>query len=238
MSEQTEQINELAMALSKAQGKITGALKDSENPFFSSKYADLASCWDSCRAALSENGLCVIQTTKRGEPVMINWETTNQKTGEVTTYNVASHEFIVSTMLAHSSGQWIRTDLALIPRDVTPQGIGAAFTYGRRYGFAAIVGLAQIDDDGNAASGRGADERPAVQRGVDPRPSTSHIDTKVANSYCKKVIEAINAGKARQAADLRAELSEDPALFTVVWGMLAKPLKEKFEDLITEASKS
>jgi len=61
MSEQSEQINELATALAKAQGKITGALKDSANPFYKSRYADLASVWDACRAALSENGLAVVQ---------------------------------------------------------------------------------------------------------------------------------------------------------------------------------
>ena len=57
----SEQINELAAALAKAQGEITGALKDSANPFFKSKYADLASCWDACRGPLSRNGLSVIQ---------------------------------------------------------------------------------------------------------------------------------------------------------------------------------
>ena len=46
---QSETIGALAAALSKAQADITGALKDSSNPFFKSKYADLASCWDACR---------------------------------------------------------------------------------------------------------------------------------------------------------------------------------------------
>ena len=49
MSEQSAEIDKLAGALAKAQGKITGALKDSNNPFFKSKYADLAACWDACR---------------------------------------------------------------------------------------------------------------------------------------------------------------------------------------------
>lgn len=236
MSEHSAEIDKLAGALAKAQGKITGALKDSSNPFFKSKYADLASCWDACREALSENELAVMQPTMKGNPVTIKWDTTDQETGEVKNYSVESHELIIRTMLVHSSGQWVRSDLPLVPRDVTPQGIGTAISYGRRYALCAMVGVAQVDDDGNAASGR--DDRTQKQRDThSPKPDTSAVSTKVANDYCKRVIEAINQGKARLAADLRAEMSEDPALFTVVWGMLAKPLRQKFEDLISEEMK-
>jgi hypothetical protein len=63
---------------------------------------------------------------------------------------------VVVTTLLHASGQWIRSHLPMIPRDASPQGMGSALTYGRRYGFAAIVGVAQVDDDGNQASGRPA----------------------------------------------------------------------------------
>jgi ERF superfamily len=150
----SEKIDLLATALSKAQGQITGAKKDSKNPFFSSQYADLASCWDACREALSAEGLSVIQTTARGEPVSIQWETTDQKTGEVSAFKVDTVELIVLTTLMHTSGQWISSPLPLIPRDATPQGIGSAITYGRRYGLCAMVGVAQVDDDGNASSGR------------------------------------------------------------------------------------
>jgi hypothetical protein len=61
---QSESIAALAAALSKAQSAITGALKDSANPFFKSKYADLAACWDACRSQLAANNLAVIQTTE------------------------------------------------------------------------------------------------------------------------------------------------------------------------------
>ena len=128
---QSESINELALALSKAQGEITGALKDSSNPFFKSKYADLASCWDACRKQLSSNGLAVIQTTAmHGETV------------------------IVQTMLVHSSGQWVRGVLPVKTKDDGPQAQGSGITYARRYALAAMVGLAQIDDDAEAAQGR------------------------------------------------------------------------------------
>mgnify|MGYP003672586164 CR=1 FL=1 len=65
---QSDSIGALAAALSKAQADITGALKDSSNPFFKSKYADLASCWDACRKQLAANNLAVIQT------VYVHWD--------------------------------------------------------------------------------------------------------------------------------------------------------------------
>src|SRR5208282_6560705 len=150
----SENITELVTALAIAQGQITGALKDSDNPFFSSKYADLASCCDVARKPLSENGLSVVQTTERGKAVTIEWETKNEKTGEVTAYKVDTEELVVVTTLFHSSGQWISSELPMIPRDASPQGMGSALTYGRRYGLCPLIGIAQVDDDGNQASGR------------------------------------------------------------------------------------
>jgi len=128
---QSEQINELAAALSKAQASITGALKDSANPFFKSKYADLASCWDACRKQLTDNNLSVIQTT-----------------------DIVADTVVVRTTLAHSSGQWISGILPVRAKDESPQAQGSGITYARRYALAAMVGLAQIDDDAEAAQGR------------------------------------------------------------------------------------
>lgn len=127
--QQSESIKEIAAALAKAQGEIKGAVKDSTNPHFKSKYADLASVWDACRAALSKNGLAVFQTT----------ETT------------ADGIFLVTT-LAHASGEWMRGTFPVQPVQNTPQGVGSALTYARRYALAAMVGVAPEDDDGNAAS--------------------------------------------------------------------------------------
>jgi hypothetical protein len=132
---QSESISALAGALSKAQGQITGALKDSANPFFKSKYADLAACWDACRAQLAANNLAVIQTTE-----------------------VTEAGAVLVTTLAHSSGEWVRGYLPVLTKDAGPQGQGSGLTYARRYALAAIVGLAQIDDDGEAAQARGKKE--------------------------------------------------------------------------------
>lgn len=120
---------ELFAALSKAQAKITGAVKDSSNPFFKSKYADLAACLDAIREPMAENELCVIQTTSNNG-------------GSVT----------VVTTVGHSSGQWMSGELSMTPEKAGPQAFGACITYARRYALAAITGLAQIDDDAESAS--------------------------------------------------------------------------------------
>ena len=129
---QSESIAALAAALSKAQADITGALKDSSNPFFKSRYADLASCWDACRKQLAANNLAVIQTTE-----------------------VTEAGTVLVTTLAHSSGEWMRGTLPVVTKDNGPQAQGSGITYARRYALAAIVGLAQIDDDAEAAQARG-----------------------------------------------------------------------------------
>lgn len=127
----SEQINEIAGALAKAQGEIEGAVKGSVNPHFRSKYADLGAVWDACREALTKNGIAVIQPVVRTE-------------GGPT---------VTITRLVHSSGQWMEDGgIPLILSKEDMQGLGSALTYSRRYGLMAMVGIAPEDDDGNAAS--------------------------------------------------------------------------------------
>lgn len=126
----SEQINELAAALAKAQSQIERAKKDSTNPHFKSSYADLASVWDACREALTGNGLSVAQSAEAS----------------------GDGGYGVTTMLLHTSGQWMSGTLYLKPTKDDPQGAGSALTYARRYGLAAMVGVAPADDDANAAS--------------------------------------------------------------------------------------
>lgn len=130
----SEQLDKLAIALNKAQGQLKAAVKDKENPFFHSKYATLGSVWDACREALLANGFSVIQhgTDVDGKPVL-------------------------TTTLLHASGQWISGDYLLNPIKNDPQAVGSAWTYARRYGLAAMVGVVtDEDDDGNAAAAPGA----------------------------------------------------------------------------------
>lgn len=127
----TVSIGKLAMALSKAQGEIQAAHKDAENPFFNSKYADLNACWDACREPLSKNGLAFIQMPAAG--------------------GKGSGAIEVTSILAHSSGEYIESTLAMPVDKVTAHGVGSAITYARRYQLCAFVGISPADDDGNAA---------------------------------------------------------------------------------------
>jgi hypothetical protein len=146
----SESIAQLADALSKAQAEMEAAKKDSANPFFKSKYADLASVWDACRGPLGKYGLSVCQMPETGEGVIA-----------------------VHTMLMHSSGEWISSELRMRPIKDDPQGLGSAITYARRYALAAAVGIAPEDDDGNQASGKSAKVTEAPRTIAAPKPIES-----------------------------------------------------------------
>lgn len=130
--ERSPEIQELAAALAKAQAAIAGAAKSNINPAFKSKYADLASVWDACRGPLTANGLSVAQLPSIEEGGRVG----------------------VTTLLLHSSGQFLSATVSVMPTKTDAQGLGSAVTYLRRYGLSAMVGVAPEDDDGNAASAK------------------------------------------------------------------------------------
>jgi hypothetical protein len=138
------QLNELGAALAKAQAEMKPAIKDAQNPFFKSTYADLAACWDCCRQALTKNNLSVIQTTRFSEKGTV-----------------------LVTKLLHSSGQWIEGEYPIVPVKSDPQSLGSAITYARRYALMAIVGIAPEEDDGEAAMDRKQDIAP--RKAVTPK---------------------------------------------------------------------
>lgn len=116
-------------ALAAAQMEMGKALKDSSNPAFKSKYADLASVMDACMPALNRHGIAVFQPT------------VDDDSGRY-----------VKTVLAHSSGDVIECRVPLIVNKQDMQGYGSAVTYARRYGLMGMAGIAPEDDDGNAAA--------------------------------------------------------------------------------------
>jgi hypothetical protein len=121
----SEHINELATALSKAQGEMESAKEDSLNPHFKSKYADLHSIWSACRGPLSRHGLAIIQTMD-----------VNDK-----------GQLMLVTLLTHTSGQWVSSNCPVITQRQDPQGYGAALTYFKRYSLSAMVGVSSDEDD-------------------------------------------------------------------------------------------
>ncbi len=127
----SEQINEIAAALAKAQATMKNATLNKVNPHFKSKYADLAGIRDAVIPALTANGIAVVQTL------------------DAASEGVA---YCVLTRLLHTSGQWIES-LCPIPSAPDMQKMGSAITYARRYSLSAICGIAaDEDDDANEAS--------------------------------------------------------------------------------------
>lgn len=217
MMDMSPTIGQLAKALAAAQGEITGALKESKNPFFKSSYADLASCWDACRTPLSKNHLAVIQTTQATE-------------GGVK----------VVTTLAHESGEWMRGTLCMTPTKNDPQGIGSCLTYARRYALAAIVGLAQIDDDANSASGKGdgksgTDVKPTF---TDPKGEAyKSVDPKVRDPFINRLMTALNADReenvmADDLYEIHTELNADSDLYSAVWNEISAKDRRAIKEYI------
>ena len=125
----SESIKELATALNQAQAEMSGAKKKAANPFFKSRYADLNSVVDAIRQPFCDHGLSYSQ------------------------FPVFKDGFVgVETILMHSSGEWISSELLLPMVKQDPQAAGSALTYARRYSLQAIAGIPAEDDDGNAAS--------------------------------------------------------------------------------------
>jgi hypothetical protein len=123
----SSEINELADALSKAQGQMGGASKTADNPFLKSKYADLASVIAAIKEPLASNGLSYIQ----------NPFTRNGSVG-------------VATRLMHKSGQWIESSFSIPAPKHDAQTYGALVTYCRRFTLQSVLGVPAEDDDGNS----------------------------------------------------------------------------------------
>lgn len=126
----SESIKAFAEALAKFQGEVKNPPKSADNPFFKSKYTPLDVMIDTAKPLLNKHGLSYIQSCS----------------GD-------GQNITVTTLLMHSSGEWVETDPLTLKADkATAQGAGSAITYGRRYALAAALGLASDeDDDGNGA---------------------------------------------------------------------------------------
>jgi len=139
------EIGKLAESLAKAQGKFETILKENDNPAYrGSKYADLSAIIAGTQKQLSAEGIAVIQMPHaefgEGDAKMLT----------------------LTTMLAHSSGEWILCDLtmpAMMRERFDAQSVGSAVTYARRYSLQSMLGVAaEVDDDGNKAVGVGSKE--------------------------------------------------------------------------------
>ena len=127
------------MSLLEFQKKVTAIKKDGKNPHFKSTYATLAQILGEVKPILSECGLILMQ------PIDMD------KVGSI----------ILNDKGEQVAGSWIN-----LPTGLTPQQIGSAITYYRRYTLASLLALEIEDDDGNIASDAKPDTRAWLNKGT------------------------------------------------------------------------
>jgi hypothetical protein len=126
----SDSIKAIAEALVSAQKEIRFAVKDSTNPHFKSKYANINSVIDAVKKPLNDNGIAILQSLSPSD----------------------DNKLHLTTRLIHSSGEWIE-DTAVCPiQKQDPQGLGSAISYIRRYSLSALCAVYADDDDGQSAS--------------------------------------------------------------------------------------
>ena len=157
--ERSEQIGDLITALAKAQAEFTFASKDSSNPAFHSKYADLAANIIAVRPALSKHGIALMQ---------FDASDVERQTAAVTTALHYGEQWMSVTVEAPAVGM----------KGFNVQSLGACWTYLRRYTLQALCGLASDDDDGNSL----AVENKPVARKKAENGTAAAADTSVVRS--------------------------------------------------------
>jgi len=205
----SETIGALAAALAKAQSQISGAVKDAANPFFKSKYADLESVWQACRTPLTDNGLSVVQTTR-----------------------YTADTLMLITTLMHASGEWIAGEMPVLMKDYSPQAQGSGLTYARRYALAALVGVYQTDDDGEAAMSRKPDLK------LDPRGDLGkNANPAEVAKYVKAFKDAMDADAdekviALAVYDLHKQISANHELYIAVGDAIGAEHGSKYKNAV------
>lgn len=183
----------LFAALSAAQGEIENASKNAANPHFKSRYADLAEVLNTVRPTFSKHGLSVIQSTEFDGALVS-----------------------VTTTIAHADGGYVTAKASCVPAKTDAQGVGSATTYLRRYSLASCAGIAQEDDDGNAAA---HNAKPVARINADQEASLIEwIDTtgadkaKILSAYKVKSLADLTEAQANDAiARLKARVKPEAA---------------------------
>jgi hypothetical protein len=173
----SDTIGKLALALSKAQSSMSHASKDAKNPHFKSTFSSLASVIDAVRPHLAANELAYYHDVRCEDSVVT-----------------------VGCTIAHSSGEWVRSEFSARAKDAQPQSIGSTVSYGKRYSLQALAGVASADEDDDAE--RATTRKPAYQEPVDSARADAlalygqllAVDKGLANEI---------AGKAKQTGDYK-----------------------------------
>jgi hypothetical protein len=119
---------EFLQALSDLQGSITKVVKNTDNPYYKSKYADLNALFEQIKPLITQKGFVLIQVVRGNQ---------------------------LHTELVHlETGETISGDMDLLTVKPDMQQLGSAITYARRYSLLPLLNIETADDDGNTASGK------------------------------------------------------------------------------------
>jgi hypothetical protein len=203
MHAHSDSIGKIATALAAAQLEMPHAPTRSKNAHLRNTYADLPTIIETVRPVLNKHGISVLQRAVASPPGTV----------------------AVSTLLVHSSGEWLGDEGVVIPYSAQKgvniaQSAGSALTYARRYGLAALISLAQADDDGHAAgspeivaqppqetglplSKAQADELRGLleSAGADPDAAKRYVEATTAETFEQRVKSVRNKAAAKGKLD-------------------------------------
>jgi len=191
----SENIKDIAAALSAFQSECPNVVKSATNPFFKSKYATLDAILDTIRPWMSKHELMIVQGGGYVESTVVT----------------------VTTRLVHTSGQWFESDYHLPGGDgnkYTPQSVGSAITYGRRYGLSAMLGIASEEDtDGNGQTHK-----------AESRPQNVPLHADAGKDAL--------AGKLKEARGIANRMSDDGMIDDDTWKSMLAFITDKSVDTV------
>lgn len=173
---QSDNINEIAAALAKAQGEFDGLVYDAKNPHFKNDYATYDAVRQACRVQLSKHGICVTHA-------MDVWE----------------GKRVLITQLTHISGQWMRSYVVIPQEKETPQSMGSAITYSKRYALSAMLAIASDEDDDAESA-----EQPFRAPASTITPMQEEDIIKLTNGNGEVVHNILKHYKCKTLSDLKA----------------------------------
>jgi hypothetical protein len=195
----SESIVKLAPDLVKLQADATNPKATAENPHFKSKFTPLDDLVDLARQLCAKHNFAFLQ------------EASSQNGGAD-----------ITTRLLHTSGEWVEFDpLHLLPDKATPQGMGSAITYGRRYTLGGLLGVAtETDDDGNAAEKEAAapPQSDEPQRATGPRTPGGATEKSV--NFAKRLFVdrgICQKGKRGESDETKEQRRDNNKLAVLTW---------------------
>ena len=211
MIEKSENITNLAAAVLGAQRDIGHALKQAENPYYKSMYADLTAVIDAVKGPLNANGITFLQAVDMG----------------------CEGSAVVDTILMHNSGQYLSTRTPIFcQKENDPQALGKGISYSQRYALQAILGLPTEDDDAEGAMARGKKTEPAKYKKPD---NDTKAEKEKEAADLKAKIDKLNQQAWFEFQTVRADDMPEGKIFKEEFFM--NELREAFKSLSPAAKK-